>query len=301
MEKLEAIREGREKVIHRSDDPNFLICFFKDTITTDFGAKKKEISQKSLYNSQISARIFQLLEDKGIHTHFVKMMDERSMLVKPLQMIPIELIIRLVVAGSMARNMGIPEGTKLKKPVIDLNFKSEKLKDPRVNESYIDALDIIPLEESTRWVIAIVDASFNVRPCRIPWEVSPSRLYPVWPWCANPIVFPAVRDGYYVRWHRWSTNVGPTSICARLCGTCIPVGRCSLHKQNENRNQYGGHTLELAHILLSKAFCKARVQWKWPSVLPRRLRFIRSREQSRFARTFFCYWKVTDICGRNGV
>ena len=142
MEKGKKIYEGKAKILYETDNPDLVIQEFKDDATAFDATKRGTIENKGIVNNKVSAKIFEYLESKGIHTHFVKLLNDREMLVKRLRIIPIEVTIRNTVAGGMAKLFGLEEGIKLKKPVLEYHYKNDTLHDPLVNEYHIVALDI---------------------------------------------------------------------------------------------------------------------------------------------------------------
>ncbi len=142
MEKVKLLYEGKAKKVYSTEDSDLLIQEFKDDATA-FNAKKKgTISQKGIVNNKVSSVLFELLESKGVKTHFVKQISERDMLIKKLEIIPVEVTIRNVVAGGMAKLLGLEEGIELKEPVLEYHYKNDSLDDPLINEYHIKALDI---------------------------------------------------------------------------------------------------------------------------------------------------------------
>ena len=147
MEKRDKIYEGKAKILYTTDSPDLLIQFFKDDATA-FNAKKKgTIHDKGIMNNKISSKIFQYLESNGIPTHFEKSLNDREMLVKKVKILPLEVIVRNVAAGSLTRLLNIPEGTQLKRPVLEFCYKEDSLNDPLINESHILALGYASEEE----------------------------------------------------------------------------------------------------------------------------------------------------------
>src|SRR5713226_3514507 len=124
MEKRELIYEGKAKRVYTTDDPYLVIQYFKDDATA-FNAKKRgTIASKGILNNEMSATFFQLLEGEGVPTHFVERLNDREMLVKRLQIIPVETVVRNLVAGSMAKRLGRTEGEQLPRPVVEYYYKS---------------------------------------------------------------------------------------------------------------------------------------------------------------------------------
>lgn len=142
MEKLEKIYEGKAKVLYTTENPDLLIQYFKDEATAFDGKKKGIIQQKGILNNKISSRIFRYLEEKGIKTHFVDMPSEREMVVKKLKIIPIEVVVRNIAAGSLSKRMGVDEGTPLKETILEFYYKSDPLGDPMINEYHISAFGL---------------------------------------------------------------------------------------------------------------------------------------------------------------
>lgn len=147
VEKREAIYEGKAKILYETDDPNYLIAHFKDDATA-FNAKKKgTIINKGVFNNKISAVAMKMLEDKGIATHFVEVLSDREALVKRVEIIPVEVVVRNVVAGSLAKKLGLEEGIVLKRPIVEFFYKSDELDDPPINDDIAIALDWATEEE----------------------------------------------------------------------------------------------------------------------------------------------------------
>lgn len=138
MERLEKIYEGKAKILYTTSDPDLLIQYFKDDASAFNGVKKGTIVDKGVMNNHVSSRIFQYLESEGIKTHFVKNLNDREMLVKKLDIIPVEVVLRNVAAGSLCKRLGIEEGRALKKPILEFFYKSDLLGDPMINECYVD-------------------------------------------------------------------------------------------------------------------------------------------------------------------
>jgi phosphoribosylaminoimidazole-succinocarboxamide synthase len=144
MQKGKMIYEGKAKIMYETEDPDLLIQYFKDSATAFDGVKKAEISQKGVVNNKISTRIFEYLASKGIKSHFVRQLSDREMLVKRLQIIPLEVVMRNVIAGSLAKRYGLPEGGKLKSPLFELYYKSDALHDPMLTEDHALLLSFAP-------------------------------------------------------------------------------------------------------------------------------------------------------------
>lgn len=140
MKKGEAFYEGKAKILYATDDPDLIIQYFKDDATAFNAQKKGTIREKGILNNKISEVLFTLLEKEGIPTHFIQRLNDREMLVRRLQIIPVEVIVRNRIAGSLAKRLGMEEGTPLSRPVLEHCYKSDQLGDPMINESHILAL-----------------------------------------------------------------------------------------------------------------------------------------------------------------
>ena len=138
MERLEKIYEGKAKIIYTTSDPDLVIQYFKDDASAFDGKKKGTIVDKGVMNNHISSRIFQFLENEGVKTHFVETLNDREMLVKRLDIIPVEVVLRNIAAGSLSKRLGIEEGTVLDMPILEFFYKSDPLGDPMINECHVD-------------------------------------------------------------------------------------------------------------------------------------------------------------------
>jgi phosphoribosylaminoimidazole-succinocarboxamide synthase len=141
MERLEKLYEGKAKILYNTSDPELMVQYFKDDASAFDGKKKGTIVDKGVMNNHMSSRIFQYLEGEGIKTHFVKNLNDREMLVKKLDIIPIEVVLRNVAAGSLCKRLGIEEGLILKKPILEFFYKSDPLGDPMINECHVDVFE----------------------------------------------------------------------------------------------------------------------------------------------------------------
>ena len=135
MQKGKQIYEGKAKILYETDDPDLLIQEFKDDATAFDATKRGTILNKGIINNKLSEKLFILLTDKGIPTHFVKRLNDREMLVKKVQIVPVEVTIRNIVAGGMAKLLGLEEGIVLKEPVLEYHYKEDKLHDPAIQSS----------------------------------------------------------------------------------------------------------------------------------------------------------------------
>lgn len=147
MEKQGQIYEGKAKKVYATDDPKLVIVSYKDDATAFNGLKKGTIEGKGVINNRMSNRLFEMLEKAGIPTHFVKELSERETLVKRVQIVPLEVIIRNRAAGSFSKRYGVEEGTALKVTVLEYSYKNDELGDPLLNTSHALALDLATPEE----------------------------------------------------------------------------------------------------------------------------------------------------------
>lgn len=147
MQKLKMIYEGKAKKVYRTDNPDYFWIEYKDDATAFNGLKKGTIDNKGVVNNKVSAVFFRLLESKGIPTHFVELINDREMVVKGLEIIKVEVVVRNIAAGSLSKRLGLPEGTILPKTVLEYYYKDDALGDPLINTSHIDALEIATPEQ----------------------------------------------------------------------------------------------------------------------------------------------------------
>jgi phosphoribosylaminoimidazole-succinocarboxamide synthase len=131
-EKLEMFYEGKAKKLYATSDPDLVIAYFKDDATAFDGKKRGTIEDKGVVNNRISEFFFNLLEREGVATHFVRRLNDREMLCKRLRIIPVEIVVRNIVAGSMAKRLGRQEGEALPRPVVEYYYKSDELGDPLI-------------------------------------------------------------------------------------------------------------------------------------------------------------------------
>jgi len=150
MEKRELIYEGKAKKLYTTDDPDLLIQYFKDDATA-FNAKKRgTIEEKGVLNNRMSEIFFGLVEKEGVRTHFVKRLSDREMLVKRLEIVPVETVVRNVVAGGLAKRLGLQEGRELPRPIVEYYYKSDALDDPMIIEDHIYAFGFATEEELSK-------------------------------------------------------------------------------------------------------------------------------------------------------
>ena len=147
MKRLEQLYEGKAKKVFLTDDPDVVIVSYKDDATAFNGIKKGQIKDKGIVNNICSNHLFKLLESKGVPTHYVEQINERETYVKKVQIVPLEVIVRNIAAGSMSKRLGIPEGTVLKKPVVEFSYKDDALGDPLINDDHALALGAATEEE----------------------------------------------------------------------------------------------------------------------------------------------------------
>lgn len=131
--------EGKAKILYETSDPNRIIQYFKDDATAFNAQKKGTIVNKGVMNNRISSHIFKMLTAAGIPNHFIEHMSEREMLCQRVKIVPLEVVMRNVVAGSLSKRTGLEEGTPCKQPILELYFKDDALGDPMVNENHVRA------------------------------------------------------------------------------------------------------------------------------------------------------------------
>lgn len=147
MEKKEQLYEGKAKKVFLTDDADCVIVSYKDDATAFNGEKKGTIIGKGVVNNRMSNFMFRLLEEKGINTCFVEELNDRETVLKRVEIVPLEVIVRNKAAGSLSKRLGLPEGTVMKVPVLEFCYKDDDLGDPMVNEYHILAADLATKEE----------------------------------------------------------------------------------------------------------------------------------------------------------
>ncbi len=147
MEKTNQMYEGKAKKVFATDDENYCIVSYKDDATAFNGLKKGTILGKGVVNNRVTNHLMKLLEEKGIPTHFVKELSDRETVVKKVKIVPLEVIVRNIAAGSLAKRLGLEEGTKLQSTVLEYCYKNDELGDPMVNEYHILAMGWATKEE----------------------------------------------------------------------------------------------------------------------------------------------------------
>ena len=152
MTKQELLYEGKAKKIWTTEDENFLISEFKDSLTAFNGQKKDEEAGKGALNNKISTILFEYLEEKGVPTHFVKMLDDNHMLHKRAEVIKIEVIVRNIATGSLSRNLGIEDGKVLPFTLVEFDYKNDELGDPKLNDQHCLILELVKDESELEYI-----------------------------------------------------------------------------------------------------------------------------------------------------
>src|SRR5574344_400724 len=147
MKKLEQLYEGKAKKVYATDDPDILIVDYKDDATAFNGEKKGTIVGKGVINNRMTNHVFKILESKGVPTHLVEELSDRETAVKKVQIVPLEVIVRNVAAGSFSKKLGIEEGKKLLAPTLEFSYKDDALGDPMINDYYAIAIGAATREE----------------------------------------------------------------------------------------------------------------------------------------------------------
>ena len=147
MEKLEMMYEGKAKKIYATDKADEVIVYYKDDATAFNGEKKGQIEDKGVMNNAITATLFEILAQNGVPTHFIEKLNDREQLCKRVEIVPLEVIVRNVAAGSMAKRLGIEEGTPLKTTVFEISYKNDELGDPLINDYHAVAIGATTFEE----------------------------------------------------------------------------------------------------------------------------------------------------------
>lgn len=147
MKKLEQLYEGKAKKVFQTEDPQLLIVEYKDDATAFNGLKKGTIVGKGVINNQMSNRLMQRLEKAGVPTHYVEELNERETVVKKVSIVPLEVIIRNIAAGSFSERCGVEEGTVLESPTIEFSYKNDALGDPLINNYHAAALKLATEKE----------------------------------------------------------------------------------------------------------------------------------------------------------
>ena len=147
MEKKELLYEGKAKKVYTTENPDVLIVDYKDDATAFNGVKKGTIIGKGVVNNRMTNHIFRMLEEKGIPTHYIEELSDRETAVKKVEIVPLEVIVRNVAAGSFSKKLGIEEGFKLLSPTLEFSYRNDELGDPMINDYYAVAVGAATREE----------------------------------------------------------------------------------------------------------------------------------------------------------
>ena len=147
MQKKEQLYEGKAKKVYSTENPDYVIVSYKDDATAFNGLKKGTIVGKGVINNKMRNMMMKMLEGKGIPTHLVEQIDDRNTVVKKVEIVPLEVIIRNVAAGSFSKRYGVPEGTKFSAPTIEFSYNNDELGDPLINDYHALALNLASAEE----------------------------------------------------------------------------------------------------------------------------------------------------------
>ena len=147
VKQLEVMYEGKAKQVFATDDPTLAIIHYKDDATAFNGLKKGTIVGKGVVNNLVSNHLFKMLEQNGVPTHLVEQINDRDSVVRRVQIVPLEVIVRNIAAGSLSKRLGLPEGTKLASTVLEFCYKNDDLGDPMINDYHIAAMGIATKEE----------------------------------------------------------------------------------------------------------------------------------------------------------
>ena len=147
MDMKNFIYEGKAKRIFSTEKADEVLVYYKDDATAFNGEKKASISSKGILNNTISSIIFEMLNEKGVKTHFVRKVSDREQICKKVEIVPLEVIVRNIAAGSMAKRYGVEEGTKLNTTVLEISYKNDELGDPLMNDYHAVALGLTTFEE----------------------------------------------------------------------------------------------------------------------------------------------------------
>ena len=147
MKKIEIIHDGVSKKVYATDEPDKVIIQYTDAITAYYKIKRALIKDKGLYCNAVSSMVFTVLKNAGVPMHFIERLSDTEQLCRRVDSIQMEVIVRNVVAGSMAKRLGMDEGIVLKEPIVDLCYKTEDLGDPLINDYHAIALGLVTKEE----------------------------------------------------------------------------------------------------------------------------------------------------------
>lgn len=147
MQKCEQLYEGKAKKVFSTEDPDVLIVSYKDDVTAFNGQKKSTIAGKGAVNNRMSNLLFQKIEAEGVPTHYIQELNDTETAVRRVEIVPLEVIVRNVAAGSFSERLGIQEGTELAEPTVEFSYKNDDLGDPFINSSYAKALRLATSDE----------------------------------------------------------------------------------------------------------------------------------------------------------
>ncbi len=136
--------EGKAKIVYETEDPHKLILHFKDTVSAFDGLKKERLRGKGSLNNTISSLLFEILESRGVKTHYIQKISDNEMLVWKAERFPVEVVVRNVSAGSILKRLGLKEGERFKKPLVEFFYKNDELHDPLICAEHIEALGLAP-------------------------------------------------------------------------------------------------------------------------------------------------------------
>lgn len=165
MQKLDLLYTGKAKKVFKTEDTNLCVFEYKDDATAFNGEKKGSFEGKGIINNQTSNLIFRILEQKGIKTHFVEEISKRETLVKKVDIIPLEVIVRNIAAGSFCKRYGTVEGTVFNSPTLEFSYKNDSLGDPLINDYHAIALNIVTkeqIEEISKLAFTVNDALIEI-------------------------------------------------------------------------------------------------------------------------------------------
>ena len=166
MEKRKELYKGKAKTVYATDDPNLLVMHYRDDVSAFDGVKLAKLDRKGETNNRINAHVMETLGRAGVATHFVRLLNERESLVRAMKMIPVECVVRNIVAGSMAKRYGLEEGLRLREPIFEFFLKSDALHDPLCNDDHIrvlgwaSAAEIAQMRDITHRVNAVLKPLF---------------------------------------------------------------------------------------------------------------------------------------------
>lgn len=158
MQKMEQLYEGKAKKVYATDQKDVYIVSYKDDATAFNGEKRGTIPGKGIVNNRVTNHLMRLLEKEGIPTHYIEELNDRETAVKKVAIVPLEVIVRNIAAGSLSKRLGLAEGTPMKKTVLEYSYKDDALGDPMVNEYHIFAMELATEEELS----TIADYAFRI-------------------------------------------------------------------------------------------------------------------------------------------